>query len=435
MSDAIIRKLSSIGKVTVRPTSAVERFQGRAVDPVAAGRQLMVDAVLDGTIQHVNNAIRISVQLVRVSDGSPLWADHFDDYFTNIFQVQDTISEKIAAALSMKLTESEHSRMAKRQTSNIEAYQLYLKGHYCESRRTPDTLDEVCIALYEQAIAKDPEYALAYTGLSSAYMDIAGIEGRPDATAKARSAAERAKALDDSLPEAHLARGNVFFRGDWDWLAAEREFDRALELDPRSSLAHWYMALLSLAMGHNERGLAEMIQAQLLDPASESLHDDLGWAYYLNRRYSDAVAESKMAVALDPQSISAHHQLGKDYLQLRKFEDANAEFRATIKLNELRRGFADLGQLYALTGKTAQARAVLNELERSDAKRRTYETEYMRSVLLASLGDKDAAFQQLETAVSRKLSRAIWMRVDPDLDPLRTDPRFDALLRRLHLLN
>jgi Tfp pilus assembly protein PilF len=284
-------------------------------------------------------------------------------------------------------------------------------------------------------VEKDPDYALAYTGIASAYMDIAGIEGKAEATAKARAAAEKAKALDDSLPEAHLACGNVFFRGDWDWLAAEREFDRALELDPRSSLAHWYMALLSLAMGHKERGVAEMVEAQLLDPASESLHDDLGWTYYLNRRYSEAVAESKMAVALDPESISAHHQLGKDYLRLRKFEEATAEFRITLKLNDIRRGLADLGQLYALSGKTAQARAVLDELKRSDGKRRTYETEYMRSVLLASLGDKDAAFQQLEAAVARKLSRSIWMRVDPDLDPIRSDARFDALLRRVHLLN
>jgi len=435
MSDAIIRKLSVVRKVTVRATSAVQKFQALHVDPLVAGRELAVDVVLDGTIQHVGNSIRVSVQLLRVRDGAPLWADHFDDYFTNIFQLQDSISEKIVTALKMKLSESEHQRMAKQLTTSMEAYQLYLKGHYCEYRRTPDTLDDLCIDDYEAAVAKDPDYALAYTGIASAYMDIAGIEGRPDATAKARAAAVRAIALDDSLAEAHLALGNVLFRGDWDWLGAEREFDRALELDPRSSLAHWYMSLLALAMGHNDRGLAEMQQAQLLDPASENIHDDLGWVYYLNRRFDQALDESKKVIALEPQSISAHHQLGKTYLQLRRFAQAEQEFRFTVTLNEIHRGYADLGQLLALTGRTAQARSVLADLQRIDKSRRTYESEYMRAILLASLGDTDAAFQSLEGAISHKLSRAIWMRADPDLDPIHSDPRFNALLRRIHLLN
>jgi Flp pilus assembly protein TadD len=193
------------------------------------------------------------------------------------------------------------------------------------------------------------------------------------------------------------------------------------------------MSLLSFAMGHKERGLAEMIQAQLLDPSSENAHDDLGWAYYLNGRYGEAVAESRMALQLDQQSISAHHQLGKEYLQLHKFDQAQSEFEATMKLNEIQRGFADLGQLYALTGKADRARSVLTELQ--IPQRRSYESEYMRAVLLAALGDKDAAFQQLEMAVSRRLSRAIWMQVDPDLNPLHSDSRFQALLRRVHLLN
>lgn len=435
MTDAIIRKLSSVRKITVRATSAVEKYQGANFDPVAAGRELRVQVVLDGTIQHVGNTIRVSVQLLRASDGTPLWADHFDDYFTNIFQLQDSISEKIATALSMKLTESEHRRMAKPQTNSTEAFQLYLKGRYCESRRTPDSPDEACIALYEHAVAKDPDYALAYTGIASSYMDLAGIEGMPEATAKARSAADKAIFLDDDLTEAHLARGNVFLRGDWDWLGAQREFDRAIELDPHSSAAHWSMSLLSMAMGHTERGLSEMIQAQLLDPASENAHDDLGWAYYLNRRFSEAIQESRTALAMDPQSVSAHHQLGKEYLHAQKYVEAKRELEATVALDVTRRGFADLGQLYAITGKSAQAQTILVELKKSDAKRRTYESEYMRAVLEASQGDTDGAFQSLDAAVNRRLSRAIWMRVDPDLDPLRRDPRFDSLLRRVHLLN
>ena len=435
MSDAIVRKLSSVRKVMVRGTSAVENFQGGVIDPIAAGRQLRVDVILDGTIQHAGNTIRVSVQLLRVSDGSPLWADHFDDYFTNIFQLQDSISEKIVTALRMKLTESEHRQMAKRQTSNTEAYQFYLRGRDCEARRTPDNPDESCIALYESAVHADPDFALAYTGLASTFMDRAGIQGSPDSAAQARAAAEKAILLDGSLTEAHLALGNVMFRKDWDWLGAEREFDRALELDPHSSAAHWYMAILSMAMGHTERGLSEMIESQRLDPASENAHDDLGWAYYLNRRFAEAAKESETAIGMDPRSLSAHHQLGKTYLQLHKYSEAEAEFEATLKMQRLSRGLADLGQLYAITGRTLKARAILKELETRDRERRTYQSEYMRAVLLANLGEIDAAFHSLDKAVTLRLSRAIWMGVDPDLDPLRKDPRLDAMLRRVHLAN
>ncbi len=435
MSDAIIRKLSYVRKVTVRATSAVEKFQGSHVNPQAAGRELKVDVVLDGTIQHAGNAIRVSVQMLRVSDGVAIWADHFDDYVTNIFWLQDSISEKIVAALSMKLTEAEHRRMAKQPTNNTEAYQFYFRGRDCESHRNPDNLDETCIALYESAIREDRDFALAYTGLASSYMDRAGIQGSSDSAVRARAAAEQAVVLDEGLPDAHLALGNVMLREDWDWLGAQREFDRALQLDPHSAAAHWYMALLSMAMGHTEKALSEMIESQRLDPASENAHDDLGWAYYLNRRFAEAVDESKIAISMDPQSLSAHQQLGKTYLQLKKYPEAEAEFEATVKLQRLSRGLADLGQLYALSGRTAQARAILLELGRRDKERRTYQSEYMKAVLLASLGDIDGAFQSLDAAISRRLSRAIWMRVDPDLDPLRSDPRFYPLLRRVHLLN
>ena len=435
MSDAIIRKLSSVRRVMVRGTSAVEKFQGSRVDPLAAGRELKVDVVLDGSIQHVGNMIRVSVQLLRVSDGSPLWADHFDDYFTNIFSLQDSISQKIVTALSMKLTEAEHRRMAKQPTNSTEAYQFYLKGRDCESRRAKDNPSEGCIALYQEAIRKDPEFALAYTGLAGRLMDRAGIHGSSDFATQARSAAEKAVLLDEDLPEGHLALGNVMLRKDWDWLGAEREFDRAIQLDPHSAAAHWHMSLLFMAMGDTEKALAEMIQSQVLDPASENGHDDLGWAYYMNRRFAEAVRESKFALSMDPQSYSAHHQLGKSYLQQGMYREAQSEFETTIKFQSLSRGLADLGQLYAITGKSTQARAILNELEQRDKERPSYESDYMRAVLLASLGDTDAAFQSLDTAVSRRLSRAIWTRVDPDLDPLRHDARFDALLRRVHLLN
>lgn len=433
MADALIGRLSMIHGITVRPTAAVQKYYGKAVDPLAAGRDLRVDVVLDGSVQRSAKMIRVSVQLLRVQDGSPLWAERFDDYFTNIFDVQESISEKVAVALSMKLTENEHRMMVKRQTANTEAYQLYVKGRYLAFKRSADGMPDASVALYQQAIAKDPDYALAYAALASAYLELATMRGQSDAIQRARSAALKALSLSDDLEEAHLAQGAVLMRADWDWIGAGREFDRALAIEPNSAQAHWSKSILTMALGQTEPALLGMQLAHSLDPTSQTFQDDLGWAYYCNRRWTEAIQESKMAAAAEPNSFAAHHQLGKAYLHAGQYEAAKAEFETTKRLHPLQRGFADLGQLYAMTGNPVKARAILLELERAESQSPTYESAFMRAVLYASLGDKDSAFRALDTACAQKLSRAIWMRVDPDLDPLRSDPRFDALLRRVRL--
>lgn len=433
MADALIGKLSMIQKIMVRSTAAVREYAGTS-DPVAAGRHLGVDVVLDGTVQRDGKMVRVSVQLLRVSDGSPIWVDRFDDSFTNIFQVQDSISEKVARALSMKLTEDEHRQMIKRQTSNMEAYQLYLRANYLAYERSPDAMPDAVIGAYQQAIAKDPDYALAYAGLAAAYMELATMEGYVGGIEKARAAALRAVALDDSLAEAHLAAGGVLLRGDWDWIAAHREYDRALAIDPHSSLAHWSKSILLMALGQTAEGLTEMQTAQRMDPTSASTQDDLAWAFYCNRRWPESIEASKVAIAMAPGSFAAHHQLGKAYLQAHQFDLARAEFETTLSLHKFKRGLADIGQLFALTGDRSKALAILAELDQADRAARTYESAYMHAVLYASLGQNDAAFRALNAACAQKLSRAIWMKVDPDLDPIRQDPRFDALLRRVRLL-
>jgi DNA-binding winged helix-turn-helix (wHTH) protein/TolB-like protein len=432
MADALIGKLSTVHKIAVRSTASVRKYNA-ASDPLAAGRELHVDVVLDGSVQRAGKMVRVSVQLLRVKDGLPLWAERFDDYFTNIFEVQDSISEKVAAALSMKLTEGEHQRMIKRQTENTEAYQLYLKARYVAQKRSSDAMPDAAVGLYQEALAKDPDYSLAYAGLASAYMEVATMEGHLEAFGKARTAAQKAVSLDDSLGEAHLASGGVFLRGDWDWAGAEREFDRALKIDPNSAAAHWSKSILLMAFGRAEQSLAEMQTAQRLDPASQSMQDDLAWALYCNRRWADAIRASKVAVAMAPDSFAAHHQLGKAYLEAGHYQDARPEFETTLRMHWSKRGLADLGQLFARTGNLPQGRAILAELDEADRKNPTYESAYMHAVLEASLGDKDAAFRALDMACAQKLSRAIWIQVDPDLDPLRQDPRFAALLRRMRL--
>jgi DNA-binding winged helix-turn-helix (wHTH) protein/TolB-like protein/Flp pilus assembly protein TadD len=433
MADALIGRLSKIQRIMVRPTAAVQKYYGGS-DPIAAGRDLRVDVVLDGSVQRSGKMVRVSVQLLRVKDGAPLWAEAFDDYFTNIFQLQDSISEKVAVALSMKLTEGEHRQMVKRETENTEAYQLYMNAGYLAYKRSSDAMPGAVIDLYQQAIQKDPDYALAYAGLATAFMELATMEGRLDAVENARVATQKAVSLDDSLVEAHLAAGGVLFRGDWNWSAAEREFDRALAIDPHSAQAHWSKSILAMALGRNEQSLSEMRTAQLLDPASQSMQDDLAWALYCNRRWADAILASKIAVAMTPDSFAAHQQLGKAYLQAGQYKEAKVEFETTLRLHKFKRGLADLGQLSAITGNIPKARAILAELDQADRVSHTYESAFMHAMLYAALGDRDAAFRSLDAACDQKLSRAIWIKVDPDLDPLRKDPRFDALLHRIRLL-
>lgn len=432
MADALIVKLSMVQKIMVRSTAAVLRYYG-GTDPIAAGRELRVDVVLDGTVQHVGKMVRVSVQLLRVSDGSPLWAERFDDDFTNLFEVQDRISEKVANALSMKLTEGERQQMLKRQTVNNEAYQLYVKARYVAFKRSSDASPEAAIDLYQQAISKDPDYAAAYAGLAAAYMELATMRGQLDVIAKARAAAMRGVSLDDSLADAHIAAGGVLMRGDWDWAGARREFDKALSSDPHAALAHWSKSLLLMALGETGQSLTEMQTAQRFDPGSATIQDDLAWALYCNRRWEEAIQASKMAVAMGPDSFAAHHQLGKAYLQARQYEPARTEFATTLRLHKFKRGLADLGQLEAVTGNISKARAILAQLDEADRTNPTYETAYMHAVLYGSLGEKDAAFKFLNAACDQRLSRAIWIKVDPDLEPLRQDPRFEVVLRRIQV--
>ena len=390
--------------------------------------------MLDGNVQRSGQMIRVSVQLLRVSDGAPLWAERFDDFFTNVFQVQDSIAEKVSETLSMKLSANQHRQMIKRQTGNTEAYELYMRAKYLEMKRaTPTNLQ--AIEIYQQAIGKDPEYTLAYAGLARIYMEIAMVDGSREATRRADVAAKRALALDIDLPEAHLAQGQVLIRGEWDWAGARREFERALELDPNSAYGHWARSTLLMALGEKENALKEMEKARRLDPGSQDMMDDLGWAYDCNRDFESAIRASKTAVEMDPLSITANHQLGKAYLHAKQYAEAKKQFETVLRSHLSKRGLADLGQLAAEMGDLSKARDILKELGQAQQQKPTYEFAYMRAVLQASLGDKDAAFKSLELAAAQRLSRVIWMAVDPDMDPLRNDPRFPALLRRLRLIS
>jgi TolB-like protein/DNA-binding winged helix-turn-helix (wHTH) protein/tetratricopeptide (TPR) repeat protein len=432
MADALITRLSRLQPLTVTPTSSVIRYSGKKVDGRSAGQDLVVDAVVEGHVQRYDNRIRVTVDLVRVSDGQTIWADSFDDAFTNVFSVEDSVSEKIAGALAVRLTGADRKLLEKRSTTNTEAYSLYMQGRYIAARRLTDTT-VASIELFRQATEKDPNYAPAYAEMAFGYITRASWGWGGDLKEQAKSAALKALFLDESLPDAHLALGQVLMRGDWDWKGAEQAFDRAISLDRNFAEAYSARAILLTALSRHEESTKDMETACKLDPSSAVLRSDLAWVYRCQRRYKDALIHARKAVEMDPKSFTGHRELTKAYLMLGKYDQALAESRAMIDAagGENLRVLAETAEVHALAGHRAEAEAVLGRL----TKLKTAEPPPLYSVgeVRGNLGDKDAAFRLLGEAIDRKAILAIWINADPELDALRGDARYRELTRRAGL--
>ncbi|MEO8660535.1 MAG: winged helix-turn-helix domain-containing protein [Bryobacteraceae bacterium] len=432
MADAVITRLSALGKLEVRPTSAVLRYLKGSIDTSSAGRELKVDLVLHGGVQTVDKRIRVSVQLVRVEDGKQLWSDTFDDYFTNIFAVQDNIAERVAAALSVPMSASQQEALSRRSTENTQAYEFYLKGQYLASKRLHEATAGA-IDYFEKAIAADPDYPAPYAALASSALIRAG-EGFPgNLREKAKNAAIKAISLDDKLAEAHLALGQVLMRSEWDWHGAERAFRHAIELNRNLAMAHAAQSTLWTALGRHEDAIREMEITTRLDPGSASLRSDYSWALLFARRPGEALVNAQKSVDLDEWSYSAHRQFGKAYLAGGQHAEAIAEAQKALNINggRRRRVVLELGKAYAAAGRRSEAEAALRETLSVGGQEP--DPHYEFAVLYAALGDKPNAIKSLERACQQRLSRVIWMGADPELDGLREEPGFRRLLESLHL--
>jgi serine/threonine-protein kinase len=433
MADALITRLSNVRQIIVRPVSAVRKYAGPERDVVAAGRELRVAAVLEGSIQKTGEQVRVTVRLISVPDGAPLWGQTFDESFTNIFAVQDSISERVTRALTLRLTKAEQQSLAKHPTADAEAYRLYLKGRYHWNKRTPEDVQKA-VAYFEQALGRDAKYAQAYAGMADCYAVFSSLSGLPpkESVPKAREAALTALTLDNTLAEAHATLANIKTYYDWDWSGAEREFKLAIELNPGYATAHhWYSNLLSF-LGRAEEAFAEIQRAQEIDPLSPMINEVVGWHRHLARRYDEAIKLQRQALELEPNFAPAHFGLGTSYEQVGRYEEAVAEFKQAINLapNDFDYLTA-LGHAYAVTGKQAEARRILAELQELSKQR--YVSAYHMAVIHAGLGEKDEAFVWLAKAVEE---RSVWLsklKVEPRLDGLRRDPRFAELLRRVGL--
>ena len=434
MTDALITRLSNLRKIIVRPVGAVRKY-ATADDPIAAGRQLAVQSVLEGSIQRSGDRTRVTVRLLRVSDGELLWGDEFDEKFTDMFTVEDSISQKVATALTINLSGDEQRQLLRPFTVNNEAYQLYMKGRFFWSKRTVDGIKR-SLDLFQQAIAADPNYALAYAGLADSYT-VAGSYGYiimppREAMPKAEAAATKALVIDDSLAEAHASLGYIKFTYDWDWAGAEQEFKRAIALNPGYDNAHhWYSHEL-MALGRTDEALAEARRAMELSPSDTVMNEHMGWTYLMARDYDRAIQSARKAIEMDPDFLLAHRVLGLAYEYKGQHDEATAEFTRGVELSHgdpVAKAF--LARSYAAAGQKDKATQILNELLQLAT--RQYMPPAEIAATCVALGRNDQAFTWLNKAFDERAAALVYLRVNRDYDSLRSDPRFQDLLRRMRL--
>lgn len=431
--DALITRLSNIQRIAVKPTGAVRKYAAADQDPIVAGRELGVDAVLNGSVQKAGDRIRVVVQLVNVRDGSALWGETFDEKLADIFTVQDGISEHVAAALTLTLSKAEKDRLTRRETSSPEAYQLYLRGRYYWNKRTQETARK-SIEYFQQSIDLDPNYALAYAGIADSYIILGVYSSLPPAEAftKAKAMAQRALQLDESLAEAHAALAYVQFRYEWDWSGAEAEYRRAIELNPKYATAHQWAALNLAAVGRLDEAISEIRQAEELDPLSPIINSNMEWVLYLTRRNDDAIAHCQKTLAIDTSFFATHKYLGLAYVQKGMYQQGIAEYLKAKDLSpDDHHILALIGHAYALSGKRDKARKTLAELE--EMAKQKYIQPWSIAMIYTGLGEKDQAIAWLEKAYEDRSSYMVYLKVEPMLDNLRSDSRFDDLLRRMRL--
>ncbi len=427
MTDALISKLSGSEGVSVRPLSSVRQYTALERDSISAGRELRTEAVLDGSIQTSGERIRISVRLIHTSDGKQLWAEDFDEKFTDIFTVQDAIAARVASALKLQL----RSKDKKRYTKNIEAYQLYMKGrfHLIKAVR-PDT--EASLSYFQQAIAADPNYALAYTGLADAYRarSVGGELPSADNMPKAKAAAQKAIEIDDTLAEAHTILGHVYFWYDWDWGAAESEHKRALALDPNSVDALQFYAHLLSHTGRHAQALGNIKRARELDPLNLRINALEGLFLLHAGQTDEAIAVLKKALELDANYRLANVFLARAYIAKGQFAEAIAATRKVKQLSSASSEPIAFGA-YALakSGDVAQARAALDELLKLSTTR--YVPPYNIALIYNGLGEPDKALDYLEKAYAQKDVRMVFLKVEAPWNNLRSLPRFDELMKRM----
>jgi serine/threonine-protein kinase len=427
MADTLISKLSGGEEITVRPLSAIRRYNSVEQDSLIAGRELNVEAVLDGTIQTSGERIRVSAKLLRTGDGKQLWTGQFDEKFTDIFAVQDSISERVAAALKIRFGNAEK----KRPTENVEAYQLYMKGRYHALNLTRAETDKG-IAYFQQAIELDPNYALSYVGLARTYLPMALTSGVPswEVMPKAKAAALRAIEIDETLAEAHTALGYTIFWYDWNWQAAEKQYLRALEIDPNNAEAHFGYAHLLSNTARHEQAIAEIKLSRELNPVSLVTNALEGQILSFAGRSDEALDRLNRTIDLNPNFWLSHLFISDVYIEKGMHAEAITAIKKAGEISGNSQSEAYRAYALAKWGKQAEARAVLDELLKLSNER--YVPAYNFAIIYNALGEGETALDYLEKAFAEKNVLMVFLKADPKWNNLRDNPRFIDLMRRMN---
>ena len=432
VTEGIINSLTQLPNLKVIARTSVFRYKGKQIDPIAAGKELGVRAILTGRITQRAETITVSTELVDVRDNKQIWGEQYNQKVSDLSALPRDIATKITSNLRLTISGEARNRMLKHYTDNPEAYQLYLKGRYYWNKRNAESLSKAG-DYFNQAIVRDPSYALAYSGLADSYMLIPEYGGGSarEFYPKAEAAARKALELDDALAEAHTSLGEVSAY-QWKWNEAEKEFLRAIELNPNYATAHqWYSETPLLATGRFEEANREMKRALELDPLSLIINASLGVDYQIERRYDEAIEQLRKTIEMDPTFYYAHWNLGLTYDLKGDFGAAFKEYQEALRLSNDSRVLGLMGRAYASSGQHDEAMKILEQLKERSS--REYVDPFAFVQVYAALNDKDAAFQWLEKCHQDHCPYMVVIKVDPTIDDLRSDRRYSDLLRRVGL--
>jgi serine/threonine protein kinase/tetratricopeptide (TPR) repeat protein len=430
--ETLINALTKINDLYVPARASAFWFKGKEQEINEIGQKLNVNTVLRGSIQVIGDRIRITPQLINVENGSYLWSNSYDRKFEDVFAIQDEIAQEIVRALKIKLLGEKEASLVKNYTENPQAYSLYLQGRHLWNKRTAEDIKKA-IDYFNQAVALDPKYALAFVGLADCYLMLPQYGRSPikEVLPKARAVVSKALEIDKTLAEAHASLGTIL-RYEFDWENAEKEFKRAIELNPNYATAHhWYHILLRF-QGRLDEATEEIERAKELDPLSPIINTSLGYIFYLKREYDQAIQQHRKTLELNQNFGIGRLRLGECYLQKGMFEEAIAEFQKarTLFLNSPY-GLGNLGNAYALIGEKNKAIEVLTNLK--GLSKQGYSLNYDIAFIYCGLGDKEMAFEWLERAYKEKEEGMMYLKVDPCWESLRSDPRHKSLIKRMNL--
>ena len=430
ITESIISSLSRLPQLKVMACSSVVAYKGREIDPKQVGRELLVEMLLTGKVLQLNDRLIIRVELVNTLTGWQVWGDQYNYNLADILQVQEEIAADVSNQLSLKLTRGQKRQLTRRHTENVEAYRLYLKGRFLWNKHEKISLGK-SITCFRRAIDLDPSYALAFAGLADSYQRLSNLNLPPQqALPKARAAAAQAVALDDTLAEAHCAWGWIKMFYDHDWKGAERELKRAIDLNPNAPLPHQRYGSYLTILGRFEESLSETRLSQELNPLSLQNSVNLASTLSLMERHGEAISVLEQTLELDPSYRTAHYALGCAYRRQASYTEAREQFERLLGLDgDSDLALGSIGHLFALSGDRAAAEGILAKLR--ELAQSKYVSPYSIAIIHIGLNNIEEAFNWMEKLYRECNDWLVWLRVGPEFDRLRSDARFDSLLRRV----